>query len=95
MKPYELRLRGKAKLALAEKVPAKFVDVVLYFIHGPLLENPRRAGKALDKPFLGCYSARRGDYRVIYLIDDKESRVTVLDIAHRSHIYAVNLSDRD
>ena len=95
MKRYELRLRGKAKLALAEKVPAKFVDVIAYFISGPLLENPKRVGKPLDAPFLGCYGARRGDYRVIYLIDDEKSRVTVLDISHRSHIYAVKLKDRD
>lgn len=94
MKQYELRLRGKAKLALAEKVPVKFVDVILYFIYGPLLENPRRVGKALDEPFLGCYAARRGDYRVIYLIDDKKSRITVLDVSHRSHVYAVKLADR-
>ena len=95
MKQYELRLRGKAKLALAEKVPAKLVDVITYFIYGPLLENPRRVGKPLDSPFLGCYAARRGDYRVIYLIDDEKSRITVLDVSHRSHVYAVKLADRD
>lgn len=95
MQQYELKLRGKAKLALAEKVPAKSVDVITYFIHGPLLENPRRVGKALDAPFLGCYAARRGDYRVIYLIDDEKSRITVLDVSHRSHVYAVKLADRD
>lgn len=95
MKRYEVRLRGKARHALAEKVPPKLVDVILYFMYGPLLENPRRVGKKLDEPMEGCYSARRGDYRVIYLVDDASSVVTVLDIGHRAHIYAVKIADRD
>ena len=35
----------------------------------------------------GLRSARRGDYRVIYRIDDQRHLVTVLAIEHRSDIY--------
>jgi len=35
----------------------------------------------------GLHSARRGDYRVIYRIDDHRRRVEVVAIEHRSDIY--------
>jgi mRNA-degrading endonuclease RelE of RelBE toxin-antitoxin system len=35
----------------------------------------------------GLHSARRGDYRVIYRIDDVQRRVDVLAIEHRSAAY--------
>jgi mRNA interferase RelE/StbE len=33
------------------------------------------------------YSARRGDYRVIYRIDDDQRLVTAIAVEHRSDIY--------
>jgi mRNA interferase RelE/StbE len=35
----------------------------------------------------GLHSARRGDYRVIYRIDDEDRRVDVLAIEHRAEVY--------
>jgi mRNA-degrading endonuclease RelE of RelBE toxin-antitoxin system len=35
----------------------------------------------------GLHSARRGDYRVIYRIDEGDHRVDVLAIEHRSDAY--------
>jgi mRNA interferase RelE/StbE len=35
----------------------------------------------------GLHSARRGDYRVIYRIDDQRRRIDVVAIEHRSDIY--------
>ncbi|MGH9213115.1 MAG: type II toxin-antitoxin system RelE family toxin, partial [Acidimicrobiales bacterium] len=35
----------------------------------------------------GKHSARRGDFRVIYEIDDNRHRVTVVAIDHRSDVY--------
>ncbi|WP_208722181.1 type II toxin-antitoxin system RelE family toxin [Rhodococcus qingshengii] len=57
------------------------------FITGPLLENPRRVGKALAPPMAPAYSARRGSYRVLYLIDELSRRVTVTAISHRADAY--------
>lgn len=54
---------------------------------GPLLENPRRIGKALDPPLQGQFSARRGEYRIVYTIDEQASLVTVVAIAHRRDAY--------
>jgi mRNA interferase RelE/StbE len=49
--------------------------------------NPRRVGKPLRLGLSGLHSARRGDYRVFYRIDDDIRQVTVLAIERRSDIY--------
>jgi mRNA interferase RelE/StbE len=33
------------------------------------------------------YRVRQGNYRILYSIDDGEASVTVVRIAHRSHVY--------
>jgi mRNA-degrading endonuclease RelE of RelBE toxin-antitoxin system len=49
--------------------------------------DPYRGGKALRSELAGKYAARRGDYRVIYEIDDLAHVVHVLRIEHRRDIY--------
>jgi mRNA interferase RelE/StbE len=44
-------------------------------------------GKPLKLGLEGLHSASRGDYRVIYRIDDQRRIVTVIAIEHRSDIY--------
>ena len=41
----------------------------------------------LRAPFAGCWSARRGTYRVWYRIDEERHAVIVLDIVGRSDAY--------
>ena len=93
MKPYEIQIKARALKAIHEKLPIKVIDVVLYFIHGPLADNPQRVGKKLDAPFIGMWAARRGDYRIVYGINEAKHLVTVLDVDHRSHVYAVKLAN--
>jgi mRNA-degrading endonuclease RelE of RelBE toxin-antitoxin system len=52
-----------------------------------LAESPHRVGKSLKLGLQGLHSARRGDYRVIYRIDDDARMVAVMAIEHRSDIY--------
>lgn len=94
MPQYEVEIKERAVRALHEQLPLKIVDVILNYIYGPLKENPQRAGKKLNAPFEGDWSGRRGDYRVIYQIDDAKSLITVLDIEHRAHAYASRLKRR-
>jgi mRNA-degrading endonuclease RelE of RelBE toxin-antitoxin system len=54
---------------------------------GPLTENPHRVGKPLFGPLVGLHGARRSAYRIIYLIDDEQHTVDVVDVAHRGDIY--------
>ncbi|WP_442973130.1 type II toxin-antitoxin system RelE family toxin [Rhodococcus sp. NBC_00297] len=57
------------------------------FISGPLLDNPQRVGKPLHPPLAPAYSARRGTYRVLYLINEGEQTVEVTAISHRADAY--------
>jgi mRNA-degrading endonuclease RelE of RelBE toxin-antitoxin system len=72
---------------MSEALPEKIALAVFEFITGPLLENPRRVGKPLRPPLAPAYSARRGAYRVLYLIDDGTRTVKVTAVAHRSDAY--------
>lgn len=69
------------------KLPEKVAAAVIEFLYGSLAANPHRVGKPLRLGLNGLHSARRGDYRVIYRIDDDQRQVTVLAIEHRSGIY--------
>jgi mRNA-degrading endonuclease RelE of RelBE toxin-antitoxin system len=75
-----------ARRALA-RLPEKVASAVVEFLYGSLAASPRRVGKPLKLGLDGLHSARRGDYRVIYRIDDQHRRVDVLAIEHRSDIY--------
>lgn len=50
----------------------------LALVAGDLAETPYRVGKALQAPLEGRYSARRGDYRILYRIDGQV--ITILDV---------------
>jgi mRNA interferase RelE/StbE len=49
--------------------------------------NPHRVGKALNEPFDGYCSARRGTYRIIYRVDEPERVVEIHSIRHRRDAY--------
>ena len=85
--PYTLAVARSAARSLKQTLPEKVAAAVYEFITGPLLENPRRVGKALAPPLAPAYSARRGSYRVLYLIDERSRRVTVTAISHRADAY--------
>lgn len=72
-----------ARRALA-KLPEKVGTAVVEFVYGPLARNPHRVGKALRFELEGMHAARRGDFRIVYLITDV---VTVLAIEHRADVY--------
>ena len=68
---------------LPEKVRAAAIEMML----GALSQAPRRVGKPLLGELAGLLSARRGDYRVIYEIDDERLVVTVHRVGHRRDAY--------
>lgn len=49
--------------------------------------NPRRLGKPSRFELEGCWSARRGPYRIIYRIDDAARTVSIVAVAHRADVY--------
>ena len=85
--PYEVRFTRSAQRALASELPEKVAAAAFQFINGPMAENPRRLGKQLQEPMAGRYSARRGEYRVIYRIVDTLVLIEIVSIAHRRDAY--------
>ena len=84
---YELRLSRAARRALAEPLPNSVAAAVWQFVSGPLLDNPHRVGTPLRFELKGYHSARRGQYRVIYRIDEPEVIVDVIKVSHRGDAY--------
>ena len=83
---YELRTTSTVRRALCEILPEAVAAAAYEFITGPLLREPYRVGKGLLPPMDDRFSARRGTYRIIYRIDDKNRIVTVVDVDHRRDI---------
>jgi mRNA interferase RelE/StbE len=86
-KPYRLLVARAAANALSNSLPEKVSRAVVEFMTGPMLNNPQRVGKPLREPLAPAWSARRGSYRVIYLIDEGTRTVTVTIVAHRGDAY--------
>lgn len=84
--PYAIAWTATARKAL-NRLPEKVATAAVEFLYGSLCQNPYRVGKALVLELEGLHSARRGDYRVIYRIDDTTRRVEVIAIEHRSDAY--------
>ena len=84
---YTVRLSRQAKRALTTDLPQAVAAACFEFIYGPLSDNPRRVGKQLQAPLWPKYSARRGEYRVIYDIVDQILIVNVVVIEHRRDAY--------
>ena len=91
---------------MAEALPENVAAAVWRFVSGPLLDNPHRVGKRLRFELEGYYSARRGQYRVIYRIDEHQVIVDLIKISHREthtdklgrpagHSQAAGVHDRD
>ena len=69
-----------------DRLPAAAAVAVVEFMLGDLLREPRRVGKPLRAELTGTWSARRGPYRVVYVIDASR-QVAVLRIDHRADVY--------
>jgi mRNA-degrading endonuclease RelE of RelBE toxin-antitoxin system len=83
---YVLRVAPSAARSL-ERLPEAVAAAVVEFLTGPLAREPKRVGKALLRPLVGYWSARRGAYRVVYTIDEVARLVLVVRIDHRADVY--------
>jgi mRNA interferase RelE/StbE len=83
---YAVAWTAPARRALS-RLPEKAASAVVEFCYGSLAANPRRVGKPLKLGLEGLHSARRGDYRVIYRIDDQSQRIDIVAVEHRADVY--------
>jgi len=85
--PYTVVLSAAAKHAIERDLPQAVAAAVVDFLFGPLAADPHRVGKPLRLELEGLWSARRGQYRVIYSIHDDQVLVRVVRISHRADVY--------
>ena len=84
---YELVFTRTARRALEHELPEKVAAAAFEFIVGALRDNPRRVGKPLREPLAPLYSARRGEYRVLYRIIDRQLIIEIVTVTHRRDAY--------
>lgn len=84
---YRLRIARPAAKALSELLPEKVAAAAYELITGPLLDDPHRVGKPLGPSMAPAWTARRGTYRILYVIDDGHRIVEVTTIRHRPDAY--------
>nr|WP_281291844.1 type II toxin-antitoxin system RelE/ParE family toxin [Mycobacterium helveticum] len=82
-----MELTKTAKRALTELLPEAVAVACWEFIRGPLAENPQQVGKPLRGRLEGRFSARRGEFRLLYRVFDDRVVVRVIHIAHRRDVY--------
>ncbi len=52
-----------------------------------LIQDPVKLGTPLKGNLKGLYRYRIGEYRVIYVIDQAEKKIIILNVKHRKKIY--------
>jgi mRNA-degrading endonuclease RelE of RelBE toxin-antitoxin system len=77
---------GPARRALG-RLPGKAAAAVIELAYSALAENPHRVGRPLRWELEGLRSARRGDYRVVYRVDEQAHRVDIVAVEHRADVY--------
>lgn len=83
---YAVEVLPEARRHLA-RLSEKHLFAVLEFIYGALAENPRRVGGELHFDLKDLHGARRGEFRIVYQIDEERRVITIYRVEHRGDVY--------
>ncbi|RAV18233.1 type II toxin-antitoxin system RelE/ParE family toxin [Mycolicibacterium sp. GF69] len=83
---YGVEVAGTARRDL-RRLPGNVATAIIEFITGPLVEKPQRLSKPLRNELRAYRSARRGEYRMLFRIDEAKHAIVVVSVNHRAHIY--------
>jgi mRNA interferase RelE/StbE len=72
-----------------DRLPPRIAAAVVEFATATLPTDPVRMSRPLRDGFEGLRSARRGDYRVLFSIDEAARTILVVRIAHRADVYGI------
>ncbi|WP_334173348.1 type II toxin-antitoxin system RelE family toxin [Sinomonas sp.] len=86
MSGYTPLLTEAALRALAGLSP-RTAGPLLAFVCGSLAGDPRHRSHQLRGELADCRSARRGDYRVLIVLDEESRTMSVADISPRTTVY--------
>ena len=81
---YQVVVSAEARKSV-RRIPKEVHAAVVAALAG--LASEPRAGKSLVGELRGLWSLPRGDYRVLYRINDETKRVEVARIRHRRDVY--------
>ena len=70
-----------------DRLPPRIAVAVVEFVTATLPTNLERMSKPLRGELEGLRSARRGDYRVLFSLDEATATLLVVRIAHRADVY--------
>jgi len=82
---YAVELKPSARKEL-ESLPDSVLERVIRKLES-LADEPRPAGCKKLKGYKDQWRVRIGDWRVVYVVDDKARLVSVTRIAHRREVY--------
>jgi mRNA-degrading endonuclease RelE of RelBE toxin-antitoxin system len=83
---YEIEITAEG-LRHFNRTPEKVRHAALESIFGPIADSPNRIGKPLVGDLKGLWSARRGDYRIIYEVLEDDAIVLIHRVQHRRDAY--------
>lgn len=83
---YDVRWTGPAQRDMA-RLPARIAGVVITYVDARLALDPHRLSKPLQGTLEGLRSARSGDYRVLFRIEESTTTMFIRAVDHRSHVY--------
>lgn len=86
MVSYRLEIKTLAGKELAEVGSKSDRQKIVSRIQA-LAPNPRPHGSEKLAGYTYRFRIRQGNYRVVYLIDDQSSTVTIYKIGHRKDVY--------
>ena len=86
MAKYRILLKASAAKEI-EKVGTKGDRRRIIEKIGGLADDPRLKGSEKLAGYDDRYRVRQGDYRIVYLIEDRELEVTVYKVGHRRDVY--------
>ena len=86
MARYRILLKASAAKEI-EKVGSKSDRRRIVEKIGGLADDPRPKGSEKLAGYDDRYRVRQGDYRIVYLIDDKALDVIVFKVGHRRDVY--------
>jgi mRNA-degrading endonuclease RelE of RelBE toxin-antitoxin system len=70
-----------------DRLPPRIAGAIVEFVTATLPQNPLRVSKPLQGDLVDYRSARRGDYRVLFSLDEEGQRLLVERLAHRAAAY--------
>lgn len=83
---YEVQWTRPAARDLS-RLPPRIAGIILTYVDERLALHPAQLSKPLQGALEGLRTARSGDYRVLFRLDDQQLCLFIRRVDHRAHVY--------